>query len=441
MVQAAVVAAALMLGTAAGPAVAETQTAQSASAAAFAEVLKDPGNLEKNLAYAKALIAEGDIEGAVAVFERLVLIFPDRADLHLSLGKLYAKLGSDAAAAQAYDDAIAAPIGTDKIRDAAKALRTMALAKTATSRFAGSIYAGVQYQTNANAGPDNARIRSNGALVSRPGNAHPDDDVSGVLGFSLAHSYDFGLQNGLALESQISGFGQAFNEFDEFDTAHLNGRVGLGFAPMPGTFSTFRLQPHASFEAVTTNGEWLEGGGGAGIGMKTGISDTLMLQASYDFIYRNYDHVHELGETQEYTGFEHDGAVSLSWLPWLGATVIGSVGGRSVDTQKDFLDYAAAQTSLGLYQSYGSPVAFLERDWMFGLSATYESRWYKSPDDGVDPDVTRHDNVWQFDASNTIPLTEQWSLTQQVEYLLLDSNLRNYSYDNVTLAMTARWRF
>jgi tetratricopeptide (TPR) repeat protein len=433
---------ALLAGAmAAYPAAAQTQAAETQSQAAFGAVLKDPGNLEKNLAYAKALIAEGDIEGAVAVFERLVLIFPDRADLHLSLGKLYTRLGSDAAAAQAYDAAIAAPIGTPEIREQARALRKRELAKTATSHFAGSLYAGMQYQTNANAGPDAARIRADGTLIKRPGHSHPDDDISGVVGFNLAHSYDFGLQNGLALESKLSGFGQAFGEFDEFDTAHVNGQVGLGFAPMPGAFSTFRIQPRVNFEGASTNGEWLEGGGGAGIGMKAGISDSLMLEASYDFTYRNYDHVHQLGATQEYTGFEHDGVVSLTWIPWSGGTLIGAVGGRGVDARKDFLDYAGVQTSLGFYQSYGSPVAFLQQDWLLGLSAGYESRWYKSPDDSVDPDRSRHDSVWQFDASNTIPITEAWSLTQQVEYLLLDSNLRNYSYDNVTLAMTARWRF
>jgi tetratricopeptide (TPR) repeat protein len=425
----------------AGALVIDPALADTASDAAFAEVLKDPGNLEKNLAYAKALIAEGDVEGAVAVFERLVLLFPDRADLHLSLGQLYQRLGSSAAAAQAFSDAIAAPIGTAEIREQAKILRERELDKTAPSHFAGSIYAGVQYQSNANAGPDNARIRSNGTLVHRPGDSDPDDDVSGVVGFNLTHVYDFGLQNGLALESRLSGFGQAFDEEDELDTVHVNGQVGLGFAPMPGTSSTFRLQPRVNFEGASTNGEWLEGGGGAGIGAKAAISNTLIFEAGYDFTYRNYDHVHDLGDTQEYTGLEQDGVVSLTWVPWAGGTVIGALGGRSVDTKKDFLDYAGVQTSLAGYQRYASPLHFLPQDWLFGLSAAYESRWYKSPDDAIDPDVTRHDNIWQFDATNTIPLNESWSLTQQVQYLLVDSNLRNFSYDNVTLAMTARWRF
>ena len=69
------------------------------------------------------------------------------------------------------------------------------------------------------------------------------------------------------------------------------------------------------------------------------------------------------------------------------------------------------------------------------------SRGYDSPDNSVDPDTSRQDDIFQFDAVNTIPLTESWSVIQQVQYLLDDSNLRNYSYDNLTVAMSARWRF
>ncbi len=71
----------------------------------------------------------------------------------------------------------------------------------------------------------------------------------------------------------------------------------------------------------------------------------------------------------------------------------------------------------------------------------YEARWYDSPDPSVDTGTSRQDDIFQFDAVNTIPLTESWSFTQQVQYLIDDSNLRNYSYDNLTVAMSARWRF
>jgi tetratricopeptide (TPR) repeat protein len=415
--------------------------ADAASDAAFQEVLKDPGNLEKNLTYADALVKAGDLEGAVAVLERLVLIFPERAELHLTLGKLYQRLNSDAAAAQAFDSAISAPVTTPQIKAEAEELRTRALKRTATSQLSGALYAGMQYQTNATAGVDSHSLWADGVLVHRPHHDGPDDDITGVLGFNLTHKYDFGRQNGMALESRLSGFGQLFADNTRLDTARIAGQVGLGFAPAPSTTSDWRLQPRVNFEAVSTDGQWLEGGGGPGLGVTYAVNDTLGLEFGYDAIYRNYAHVGALGDTEDYTGFEQNGIVTVTWLALPGTTLVASLGGRGADTEKDFLDYAGVQSSLGVYQAYGSPIAALPQDWLVGLFAGYEYRWYDSPDDSINPNRSRRDSIWQFNLGNTIPLSDSWSLTQQVEYLLDDSNLRNYSYDNLTVALSARWRF
>lgn len=415
--------------------------AATGSEAAFQAVLQDPGNLDKNVTYANALIDEGDIEGAIAVLERLVLLFPDRAELHVTLGQLYQRIGSDAAAAQAYEAAMAAPTTTPELKAQAKALRAQSLDKASTSHLTGSLFAGLQYQTNANAGPDHHSIFSSGALVDRPHSDRPKDDVSGVLGFNLFHTYDFGRQSGLALESRLSGFGQLYAQNTELDTARAAGQVGLGFAPFPGDGGFFRLQPRVNFEAVSTDGEWLEGGGGPGLGAKFAFNDTLSLELGYDAIYRDYDHVRALGSTEDYSGFEHQGIATVTWLPRPGTTLIGSLGGRAAGTKEDFLDYKGLQASVGAYQTYSSPLSFLPYDWLAGLAVGYEARWYDSPDPSVDDGTSRQDDIFQFDAVNTIPLTQSWSFTQQVQYLIDDSNLRNYSYDNLTVAMSARWRF
>jgi tetratricopeptide (TPR) repeat protein len=424
--------------TASVPALAQSG---AASDAAFQALLKDPGNLDKNVTYAKALIDEGDIEGAIAVLERLVLLYPDKAELHVTLGQLYQRVGSDAAAAQSYAAALAAPNASPKVKAQAEALRSQALAKTASSQFSGSLFAGMQYQTNANAGPSDHRISSDGNLVGRPNADDPDNDVSGVMGFSLYHTYDFGRQDAMALESQLSGYGQLYADRTELDTGRVAGRVGLGFDPFPGDGGFFRLQPRANFEAATTDGEWLEGGGGPGLGAKFVFNDTLALDLDYDAIYRNYDHVRSLGATEDYTGWEQNGVATLTWLARPGTTVIGSLGGRFSDTTKDHLDYAGLEASLGVYQTYNSPFDFLPRDWLVGLAGTYEARWYDSPDDSIDPGRSRQDDIYQVDLVNTIPITESWSWNQQFQYLNDDSNLSNYRYDNFTVATSARWRF
>src|SRR5262249_23618491 len=149
-----------------------------------------------------------------------------------------------------------------------------ALSKASASHFSGSLYAGMQYQTNANAGPHHDDILAAGTLVDRPDDDDPEDDFSGVLGFNLNHSYDFGRQDRMALESRLSGFGQLYADNTELDTVRAAGAIGLGFDPFPDDGGFFRLQPRGNFEVASTNGEFLEGGGGPGLGADFVFSDT-----------------------------------------------------------------------------------------------------------------------------------------------------------------------
>ncbi len=114
------------------------------------------------------------------------------------------------------------------------------------------------------------------------------------------------------------------------------------------------------------------------------FNDTLSLELGYDAIYRDYDHVRSLGDTEDYTGFEHQGIATVTWLPRPGTTLIGSLGGRAAGTKEDFLDYKGLQASVGAYQTYTSPLTFLPYDWLAGLAVGYEARWYDSPDPSVD---------------------------------------------------------
>ena len=71
----------------------------------FADMYADVGNLDKTFAFAEAAIAVGDIEGAVAALERMLIIEPDLPQIRLQLGTLYFQLGSFAMAST-YLDAV-----------------------------------------------------------------------------------------------------------------------------------------------------------------------------------------------------------------------------------------------------------------------------------------------------------------------------------------------
>jgi len=60
----------------------------------FAELLKDPTNPDLNLRYAQISAKLGDVEGAIATLDRLLLVKPDLTEARVQLGLLYTQIGS-----------------------------------------------------------------------------------------------------------------------------------------------------------------------------------------------------------------------------------------------------------------------------------------------------------------------------------------------------------
>jgi tetratricopeptide (TPR) repeat protein len=73
----------------------------------YAELLQDPTNTELTLRYASLAWQAGDAEAALAPLERLLITFPNSANLMIQLADVYAQLGTNNLAIQLYTDALA----------------------------------------------------------------------------------------------------------------------------------------------------------------------------------------------------------------------------------------------------------------------------------------------------------------------------------------------
>jgi hypothetical protein len=424
------------------PMAAEAQGAPATTReAAYDALLQDPGNVDKALAYVDTLVADRDYEAAVAVLERLAIRYPDDARIRLEIGVMYYRLGSYLMADRSFDQVKSMSNADPALIARAEEFSRQAKPKTAQSQFSGKLYAGLRFQTNANAGPDSHNVQAFDATIDRPNADKPDDDLGGFGGFSVNHVYDFDTQNGAALETQANGFGLFHTDVSDLDELHFGLQSGIGVNPFSALGDKLRIQPRGNLEFTVQDGEWLEFGGGPGLGATYKASETVRLAADYDLLFRNFDHVEDLGETQRYTGTEHQGGLGIAWQVLPKTTLTAGIGGRFVDTKKDFLDFNAVNASIGVLQAYASPFDALPLDWWFSFGAKYEGRWYEGADPEIDADVKRQDDVYRLSATNLVPLNDSWSLTQQVEYVIVDSTLSNYSYDNFAATVSASWRF
>jgi tetratricopeptide (TPR) repeat protein len=89
---------------------------------AFQEMLKDPGNLEVVMAYAKAATKAGDYEGAVAAYEGMLVIDSNLPRVRLELGILYFRLKSYETSRTYLESALASPSLPADVRKPAETL-------------------------------------------------------------------------------------------------------------------------------------------------------------------------------------------------------------------------------------------------------------------------------------------------------------------------------
>ena len=86
---------------------------------AFQDMYQDPADLDKATSYIELAIAIGDLEGAVAALERMLIFEPDLPQVRMDLGFLYVQLGS-LGMAQAYlSDVLLEPELPDDVRSLA----------------------------------------------------------------------------------------------------------------------------------------------------------------------------------------------------------------------------------------------------------------------------------------------------------------------------------
>ncbi|HEX9449082.1 MAG TPA: tetratricopeptide repeat protein [Dongiaceae bacterium] len=412
--------------------------ANSASGLAYQDLLRDPSDLGKTFAYAEKLVEERNFESAAAVLERLAIRYPQQPEIRLELGVMYYRLNSPQMAKDQFQRVLAMAGADQEVKRKAEEFLLHADPLTKKSRFSGNISFGMRYQSNATGGASKSDFSINGLDIHA---VKKDDDVNGVVGFNVNHVYDFDSQWGAALESSLAGRGGFYVDNTDLNEIDLRGRTGLGFT-LPG-FATgqVRLQPHVTLDLATRDAELLELGGGPGVEASYKPLNQWKLTLGYDAMFRDYEHVGAIGDTQLLSGTDQTVGLNSTWEIVPRTYLINDIGGHFFNARRNFLDYESVSAGIALLQGYNSPFAFLPYDWWIRIGGGYEHRWFDSGDPSVDANKARRDNVWHASLSNVIPITEAWRITQQFDYERVQSNLATADYDNYAASLLATWQF
>lgn len=201
---------------------------QERQRALFAQMLDAPANLDLAFEYAAVSSRLGDFEAAITALERMLLFAPDLPRVQLELGVLYYRLESYGTARRYLEQAVSGEDVPAEVRERVDVFLQEIDKRQSPHRWSGSLFAGIRYQTNANAAPESRDVVIGGLPFELRDQDTEQEDFNAFLSGSLRYAYDLGRQ-GDEFFVNLSAYGSRYHEQDIVDTEILQLAAGPRF--------------------------------------------------------------------------------------------------------------------------------------------------------------------------------------------------------------------
>lgn len=417
---------------------------EEAYMAAFDAMFADPSDPAASFAFVEAAVAMGNVRGAIAGLEQILLVNPNLPNIKMELGILYDRVGADEQAEHFIAEALESKDVPPDVRKRAEPILKRVEAKAAAAqnphKVSATLFVGGRYETNANAGPGNSNIR----LFGFEGPFLDDEDteqedVSALASASLDYAYDFGTQAGHALELGLFGFGSRYKDETDVSTSLVDGDIGPRFF-LGDTLSPWgSVRPFATASYLELDDEKYRKAYGGGLNLRS-LLGPAGLNMTLRSVRQDFDNTGERPNASDQTGYYSTLRPSVVFEPLKGTVFgAGAVFGHN-NADRNFESFIEAGANLFATQYFAGGL-LTNRPSSATLSTAYRHTSYDDADIQVDPDTERRDNRVDLSLSLDVPFTRSLALSLSGQQTWNGSNLPNNDYDNtgVTAGMTYRY--
>lgn len=416
------------------PASAATVPAQDLEArrqALLQEMLVDPDNLDAAFQYAALSVEANDLEGAISTLERMLIFAPGLPSLQYELGVLYFRLGSYETSRGYFNLAIRAQgASVEMIKKAEEYLKAIEYALR-SSTVTASVYTGMRWQSNANAGPDSDTVDINGAPTQLPNGVAGKSDFSGFAIGSMLYSLD--LQNqGDKFEVLALTYNSWFTEQSRLDTNILEANVGPNFNMGRFGIDDTYLGFYAIGSGALLDGHGLSANAGAGVKLEVRPAPGSEIFSRFEYRHRWYDDQANYPNASDRTGDKYSGMVA--YRHFFTPDVSGTVAGRFAreETRRNFLDNWEYGVQGSLNVVFDGPGPLPDYPWAVNLSGGYLHRDFDAPDPNINAQAKQKDDEYWVSGRLSVPVHKNVAIMPLVEYRVVDSNYKTNDYDNFT---------
>ncbi len=331
----------LILSSAHAATTAADSTADDVYQIRLDSLLSDVANPERSFDFVEAAMDVGDLRGATAALERILLINPQLANIQLELGVLYLRMGNAGLAQYHINAALRAPNVPETVR--LRALRLLAVAGTAAARnsFHLQLSLGYRYDSDANAGPTSGSVFALDPYLLQPvlvpltsGGKTADGAAEGSL--VMSHSFAF-TPGGSSWDTSLSTYGIDYQKLSILNQYSAGVQTGptLVFA---GTASApMSIQPFGSASKAYLDGQsyFSAYGGGANLNLSWTERTATQLQVSHE--HRIFDNTRSFYLTDRSGGY-NSAQLQEIWQVGRVQFQIGATGQRT-DAVTDYQSF------------------------------------------------------------------------------------------------------
>ncbi|MDF1749839.1 MAG: tetratricopeptide repeat protein [Alphaproteobacteria bacterium] len=193
----------------------------------FADILSNPDDSALNVCYARGQIQSGNVKGALATLERVLLIAPEALNVRLLYAIILYRLDNMAEAEREFQTVAQADLPPE-VRNQVDTYLNDIQQQQKTTKQSVKVSVGVYADSNRNAAPVSESLTAFGA---RSPIALERDRPNGALGLLTILGYDFthdpGLQNQHEIFGGVDLYGDTLSEQNKLDIQALN--MDLGF--------------------------------------------------------------------------------------------------------------------------------------------------------------------------------------------------------------------
>ena len=408
----------------------------------LAEVMRDPDNIELNYRYAQTQVADGNLRGAGATLERILLINPNLHRIRLFYAFVLYRLDNLTEAR-----AQLARLETDKLSpaDQAEAVRLSQRIenRTRTTIFTAHVGAGITYQTNANFAPEDelaqVLIATPFGPISALATVEEEDDIAYVATAGIGFNHDLGRQDWRELFGSVNGVISEQVTVDETDYTTVTGNFGalhrsaLGDLRIQAIAGNFRLADDSFLKHI---------GGDIDLERRY-FGDTLETHLRHRTQYEDYDSAS--GFTPERTGFRHEFEAGARYRVAGNQLVGGSIQYTLKRAEEDWREYDEIGVS-------GDHTWLAGRGIFVINQVSYSHQIYDAPNPRVSFQ-RRHDNQFRYRFTVSTPLGNLFGrnllsrgfydmrLRGSVQYADTSSNIINFDHSNLTAEVFLSKRF